>query len=59
MFLITLIELERFRWAYGRKWRPMRMPSSLIKLPVLKNLKKPNWKYMEDYIKSLPYSFNL
>ena len=34
MFLCTLIELDRYRWAYGRKWRPARMPNSLIKLPI-------------------------
>jgi hypothetical protein len=58
IFLCTLIELEKFRWAYGRKWRPIRMPSSKIKLPVDKN-GNPDWQFMEDYIKSLPYSSNL
>lgn len=58
MFLCPLIEKERYRWTYGRKWRPKRMPSSLIKLPVDKT-GNPDWKYMEDFIKSLPYSANL
>jgi hypothetical protein len=58
MFLCSLIEKERYRWTYGRKWRPKRMPSSLIKLPVDKT-GIPDWKYMEDYIKSLPYSANI
>ena len=59
MFLCSIIEKERFRWDYGRKWRPKRMPDSLIKLPVRKitpNEYKPDWQFMEDYIKSLPYS---
>ena len=55
MFLCSLIEMEQFRWAYGRKWRPVRMPHSLIKLPVTKD-GTPDWLFMEDYIKSLPYS---
>ncbi len=55
VFLCTLIELERYRWAYGRKWRPVRMPNSLIKLPITKD-GAPNWRFMEDYVKSLPYS---
>jgi type I restriction-modification system DNA methylase subunit len=55
MFLCTLIEKEQYRWAYGRKWRPVRMPSSLIKLPVTPD-GKPDWQFMENYIKSLPYS---
>lgn len=58
MFISTLIELERYRWAYGRKWRPIRMPMSKIKLPVDNN-GEPDWQFMEDYIKSLPYSSNL
>ena len=58
LFLCTLIEKERFRWAYGRKWRPIRMPSSKIKLPVTPT-GEPDWQFMEDYIKSLPYSKNL
>lgn len=55
MFLCSLIELEQYRWAYGRKWRPVRMPSSLIKLPVT-STGEPDWQFMEDYIKGLPYS---
>lgn len=58
MFLCTIIELEQYRWAYGRKWRPKRMPKSIIKLPVDSN-GNPDWQFMEDYIKSLPYSKNL
>lgn len=58
MFLCSLIEKERYRWTYGRKWRPKRMPSSLIKLPVDAD-GNPDWQFMEDYIKSLPYSANL
>lgn len=50
LFLCTLIEKERFRWAYGRKWRPIRMPSSKIKLPVTAD-GIPDWKYMEDFVK--------
>jgi len=58
MFLCTIIEMEQFRWAYGRKWRPKRMPDSLIKLPVDKE-GDPDWKFMEEYIKGLPYSANI
>ncbi len=50
LFLCTLIEKERFRWAYGRKWRPIRMPSSKIKLPATLD-GSPNWQYMEDFVK--------
>ena len=59
MFLCTIIEMEQFRWAYGRKWRPKRMPASQIKLPAIKNSQdeyEPDWQWMEYYIKGLPYS---
>ena len=61
MFLCSLIELEQYRWAYGRKWRPKRMPSSMIKLPVIdkEGCIIPDWEFMENYIKCLPYSSNL
>lgn len=52
MFLITLIELEQFRWCYGRKWRPKRMPSSIIKLPVQAD-GSPDYEYMEKFIKNI------
>lgn len=50
MFLCSLIEKEQYRWAYGRKWRPIRMPSSLIKLPVTPT-DTPDWQFMENYVK--------
>lgn len=58
IFFCSLIEKEQYRWAYGRKWRPARMPSSKIKLPITTD-GTPDWQFMESYIKSLPYSANL
>lgn len=58
MFLCTLIGKEKFRWAYGRKWRPMRMPSSKIKLPIT-TTGEPDWQFMEDFIKGLSYSASI
>lgn len=58
MFLTTLIRKEKYRFSYGRKWHLGRMKESKIKLPIDAN-GKPDWKFMEDYIKSLPYSANL
>lgn len=55
MFLITLIRKEKYRFNYGRKWHLNRMKDSLIKLPILDN-EQPNWSFMENFIKSLPYS---
>lgn len=58
MFLCSLIKKEKYRFNYGRKWHKARMELSKIKLPVDDN-GRPDWQFMEDYIKSLPYSSNL
>ena len=58
IFLITLIEKEKYRYAYGRKFGTKRMKSSKIKLPVNEQ-EHPDWHFMERYIKSLPASSNL
>lgn len=58
MFVCSVIKLEKYRWNYGRKWRPMRMPDSDINLPVNKE-GNPDWEFMENYIKSLPFSSSI
>ena len=58
MFLITLIKKEKYRYNFGRKWGLERMNKTIIMLPVDDN-NNPDWQFMEDYIKSLPYSSNL
>ena len=58
MFLITVIEMEKYRWNYGRKWRPKRMPESVIRLPskIKDGKDEPDWDFMEEYIKQCRYS---
>jgi Type I restriction modification DNA specificity domain len=58
LFLCTLIRKEKYRFSYGRKWGISRMKKSKIKLPVDNN-KKPDFQFMENYIKSLPYSSSI
>lgn len=55
LFLATVIRAEKYRWSYGRKWRPMRMCDSDIKLPATTS-GAPDWAYMEAFIESLPFS---
>ena len=60
MFVCTVIMGEKYRWAYGRKWRPKRMQNSTIYLPYTldeSNKSVPDWNYMENYIKSLNIGF--
>ncbi|MCX6717747.1 MAG: N-6 DNA methylase [Candidatus Taylorbacteria bacterium] len=58
LFLQTIINLEQFRYSYGRKFNQIKIKATKIKLPVDKN-GNPDWQFMEDYIKSLPDSVSL
>lgn len=70
IFIATVIMYDRYRWGYGRKWRPKRMKFSKIKLPILCDNDVPiidankeysdegyipDWEYMENFIKKLNY----
>jgi len=55
MFLIAMIKKEKYRYSYARKWGLERMRKTKIKLPMTSS-GDPDWQFMEDYIKSLPYS---
>ena len=58
LFICTIIKREKYRYSYGRKWILENMNSTVIKLPKGKN-GQPNWDFMEDYIKCLPYGDRL
>lgn len=57
LFLSTIINKEQYRYSYGRKSSQTRIKNTYIKLPCQNN--EPDWPFMEDYIKSLPYSTHL
>lgn len=52
LYLATSINQQRICFEYARKWRPKRMKKSKILLPV-DSKDKPNYEYMETYIKDL------
>jgi len=58
LFLITLIRLEKYRFNFGRGWSLERMKEDIIKLPAAPS-GEPDFQFMEDYVKTLPYSSNL
>jgi len=58
LFIVSLIKREKYRFGFGRKWHIDRMEKSKIKLPIDKS-GKPDWQFMEEFTKSLPYSSNL
>lgn len=53
MFLVTILDKERPKYSFGRKWKT-HLADTQIKLPATP-IGEPDWQYMEDYIKSLPY----
>lgn len=57
LFICTIIRREKYRFNYGRKWGKERMMESNLKLPS--NGFSPNWKFIESYIDSLPFSADL
>jgi len=58
IFICTLINREEYRFSYGRAVYSTVAEKMKIKLPVTPS-GTPDWKFMEDYIKSLPYSKNI
>ncbi len=58
LFITTIINQEHYRFSYGRAVYSAVIRNMVIKLPAVKNQDGsviPNWEYMENYIKSLPY----
>lgn len=58
LFITALLNKERFRYNYGRAFKKDIIYNTRIKLPVTLT-GDPDWQFMEDYIKSLPYSKNI
>jgi hypothetical protein len=57
IFLVTILNLEQYRYNYGRKCSQERIKNRSIRLPSKNN--QPDWEFMENYMKSLPYSASL
>ena len=58
MFIATVIQREKYRFSYGRKWHLDRMSQAEIHLPVTSD-DEPDWEFMEMYVKTLPFSSQL
>lgn len=59
LFVASVINLsENYKWAYGRQCRVGNSKKIRIKLPATPD-GKPDWQWMESYIKSLPYGDRL
>lgn len=54
LFVVTLLNIEDYRYNYGRARIKSRIEEEDIKLPVTVD-GEPDWLHMENYIKALPY----
>ena len=59
IFICSLIDKELYRFSYGRAVYSNVAKYIKLKLPAIQNANgdyEPDWQWMEDYIKGLPYS---
>lgn len=75
LFMVAVMKQEQYKYSYGRALYSDEASNMIIKLPVQKNKDGtyyfdekhcysdkgyiPDWQYMEDYIKTLPYGDRL
>jgi len=75
LFMVAVIRQEKYRFSYGRKWTLDNMKNTDICLPVQRKPDGsvvidcsckwsddgyiPDWQFMENYIKALPYGDRL
>ena len=55
LFLATIINQSTFKYSYGRGRSKTRLEKETIKLPTTPE-GEPDYQFMENYIKTLPYS---
>ena len=58
MFLVTIFNVEQYRYNYGLKCSQTRLKEAEIRLPVDSD-GKPDYNFMREYISHLEYSSNL
>ncbi|WP_270983035.1 restriction endonuclease subunit S [Campylobacter helveticus] len=58
IFIITLIHQNKYRYSYGRALYSDEAKKMTIKLPI-NHKGEPDFEFMENYIKSLPYGDRL
>jgi len=75
LYVVSILNNEQYKYSYGRAFLMDRIKETIIRLPVLINPDGtpviddtykyseegyvPDWKFMEDYIKALPYGDRL
>ena len=54
LYITTLLNKEQYKYSYGRAFVMDKIKNTVLYLPSTSE-GEPDWQYMEDYIKSLPY----
>ena len=57
LFIRTVLMANKYKYTYGRKVTEDKYLNETIKLPSVNG--KPDWTFMEEYIKNLPYGDRL
>ena len=55
MFICSIIHKEQYKYSYGRALYSKEIENMIIRLPIMDD-NNLDWKWMHNYIKSLPYS---
>ena len=58
IFLVAILKEMSFKYGFGRQVRLHRLENEVFKLPISKK-NTPNWNFMEELIKTIPYSSNI
>ena len=58
LFVVAMLQREQYKYSYGRAFLMDRIKETIIKLPVDTD-GNPDWQFMENYIKALPYGDRL
>lgn len=58
LFITAILQREQYKYSYGRAYLMDRIKDTNIKLPADSD-GNPDWLFMENYIKSLPYGDRL
>ncbi len=56
LFIITIIEANKYRYNYGRQAN-ITLPNLELNLPIKGSC--PDWDFMDSYISNLPYGDKL
>ncbi len=59
MFFVSIINIEQYRYSYGRKYNQDRIKETEIKVPYNKDKEEIDIDFIERFIKSLCYSKSL